>query len=261
MFGSGFSPEFKPETKKNIPEKVRLREDIRPITRQIVDSAVGDEELDSILERLEEDEEVISWVDLNGGDLDELQANGFKHAGLDSYLISPISERDWMSDHYFNCTAVVAIGRDIDTDQEISFLSHQDPNYFVDGNRDKTEKFSQELRDSLKALKARSQADTVEVLLLGGNFSTTATDENYQPRHYRKSIKILGKIVQESLGFDPKVLAGPNNRIGSETVVVVETQKRKVWIDRSKQPPAFDESYQANMLDEVEKKWVAGGSD
>ena len=258
MSKSEFNPELNPEVKKIVQERVHLREDVMPIRRQIVDSAESSEELESVQEEMERDEGVIHWVDLDGGDLDALKESGFKQAGEESYLISPISERDWFSDHYFNCTAVVAIGKDVNTGKEISFLTHQDPNYFIDGGSDKTEMFSRELSDSLKELKARSQEDTVEVLLLGGNFNTTAVNKDYQHHQYKQSIERLRRVVQESLGFDPKVLAGPNNRVGSETVVVVETQKRKVWVERSKQPLEFDQPYQANMLDEAEKKWLGG---
>jgi hypothetical protein len=112
----------------------------------------------------------------------------------------------------------------------------------------------------LEELKARSQEGTVEVSFLGGNFSlTTADDSEHQHERYIKSIKKLKQIVHESLEFDPVVLTGPNNNVGSETVSVVETQKRRVWIDRSKQPSEFDQAYQANMLDEEAKKWLEGG--
>ena len=253
-------PIIGPEIKKNIQESVQLREDIMPINRQIVNINESDVELESIQEQMEEDEAVVHWVDFEGGDLDEMKKNGFKHDGISSYLISPISERDWFSDHYFDCTAAVVIGRDANTGREISFLSHQDPNYFVDGGEAKAKKFSQEMSDSLEELKARSEEGTVEVSFLGGNFSTTTQDEKYQHHHYKKSIETLRQIVQDSLGFDPRVLTGPNNNIGSETVITVETQKRKAWVERSKQADEFNQVYQANMIDEEEKKWIESGN-
>ena len=252
------TPKYSLETKGSLQERRHLREDIIPIRLQIVDSDVGDEELDSIYEKLEEDEGkgVVNSVDLDGGDLGVLENNGFKHSGPDSYLISPISERDWTSDHYFNCTGVVAIGRDKDTGREVSFLTHQDPKYFVDGNNEEKEKFSRELVASLKELESLSEVGTVEILLLGGNFGTgNIPNRDLQQRQYKQSIKRLREIIFESLGFDPKVITGPNNIIGSETVVVVETQKRNVWIERDKQLPEFDQSYQASLLDEAEKRW------
>ncbi|TAK96387.1 hypothetical protein EPO05_01915 [Patescibacteria group bacterium] len=254
MSEPGF-PEFKSGVKRTIQERVHLREDVAPISLQLEDYGTENEELESLREQLEDN---VNNVDLENGDLEALKKNGFKTSGFGSYLISPIGGGVWHSDRYFNCTAVVAIGREASTGQEISFLSHQDPRYFVDGGTFKTEMFSRELSDSLKELRARSQSDTVEVLLLGGNYSVTATEVegDYQHRHYKQSIEKLRKIVQDSLGFDPKVLTGPNNNVGSETVVIVETQKRKVWVERTKQSPEFDQPYMANALDEVERKWA-----
>ncbi|MFA4817114.1 MAG: hypothetical protein WC608_00120 [Parcubacteria group bacterium] len=254
---SGF-PGYNPEVKKIIQERVHLREDIMPIGLQLEDYGTGNEEYGDLLEQVTDN---INNVDLENGDLEALKGNGFKNSGFGSYLISPISEGIWHSDRYSNCTAVVAIGRDANTGKEISFLSHQDPRYFIDGGIDKTGIFSRELSDSLKELKARSQADTVEVSLLGGNYNTTTVEKEkgYQHRHYKQSIEKLRQIIQNSLGFDPKVLTGPNNNIGSETVVIIETQKRKVWIERTKQLPEFNQSYMANALNEEEKKWLEVG--
>jgi hypothetical protein len=253
MRESGF-PGHNPEIKKIIQERVHLREDIRPIERQIKKLADSDEKLEDIQDQMEDDDKIHN-VDLDGGDLDSLKKNGFKNDGIASYLISPISEIDWFSDHLLSCTGVVAIGKDKVTGKEISFLSHQDPGYFIDGEDDKPEIFSRELKESLEELKLRSQSDTVEVILLGGNYSNTYEKEDYQKKHYKQSIEKLRQIVHDSLGFDPKVLTGPNNKIGSETVITVETQKRKVWIERSKQPPKFDQSYMANSLSEKEEEW------
>jgi len=61
--------------------------------------------------------------------------------------------------------------------------------------------------------------------------------------------------VQETLGFDPKVLTGPNNSM-SETIVTVQTQERKVWVERDEQDAVFNQPYQASALEEMEKKWM-----
>jgi len=247
--------EFNPEGKRAPQERVHLREGIPPMSGELVDTAKGNPELEALRENMDEDGET-HWVDFEGGDLEALEAEGFKDAGMGSYLISPIGERNWFSDRYMSCTGVVAIGRDVSTGREISFLSHQDPNYFVDGDKEKAETFARELNSSLEELKARSENDSVEVLLVGGNFNPKAANAGgYRHDQYKKSIQALNQIIQETTGFVPKVLAGPNNHVGSETVVVVETQKRKIWIDRDKQLPEFDQPYLASDIDEVEKKW------
>jgi len=247
---------FDSEVKKVIQEQAPLRADIMPADVHIMDWSEENEELEAIREEIKDD---INNIDFKNGYFDALEKEGFKHSGPGSYLISPIKEGNWSSDNYCDCTAVVAIGRDAETGKEISFLTHQDPAYFVDGGAEKTEKFSQELSASLKELEARSEKGTIEVLLLGGNYNINAEGKkgDYQHRHYKESIKKLEQIVQDSLGFNPKVLAGPNNNVGSETIVTVETQKRKVWIERNKQRVEFDESFQASKLDDEEKKWLA----
>ncbi|MFA6447430.1 MAG: hypothetical protein WCW31_04230 [Patescibacteria group bacterium] len=253
------APKSEPtDAKPKIQEKVHLREDIQPIKGRISDYAQDNEELEDIREQMSEeseDEGVIHWVDYEGGDIRKLKEDGFKLAGMHTFLISPIDERDWFSDRYSNCTGVVGIGRDAQTGKEISFLSHQDPNYFVDGGEEKAKIFAGELSGSLKELRERSQEGTVEVLLLGGNYHPTTPPRGYKHEQYKKSIERLRRIVQEALGFDPKVLVGPNNT-GSDTTITVETQKRKVWIERSKQSEAFNEPYQANEFDEAEKTWL-----
>jgi hypothetical protein len=253
------SVEFNTEVKKVIQEQAPLRKDIVPATVQILDWRDDHDNLEDIREGIKDD---VNYVDFDNGNLDVLGERGFKHDGFRSYLISPIGEENWYSDHYFNCTAVVAMGKDIKSGEEISFLSHQDPVYFIDGGDEKTEKFSQDLSGLLKELEFRSEKDTIEVFLLGGNYNSNPDKKKgeYEHRHYKESIIKLEQIVQDSLGFDPKVLAGPNNHVGSETIVTVETQKRKVWIERGKQPADFDESFQASKFEEQEKKWLAADS-
>lgn len=241
--------------KKTAPslEKVHLREDIPPITGELVEIDSENAGLDALRNRRENG----TWVDFDGGDLDGLEAQGFKHAGAYSYLISPIDEKEWHSDHYMSCTAVVGIGRDKITGKEVSFLSHQDPNYFVDGTPDEVQTFSQAMSASLKELQDRSAQDTVEVLILGGNFNPgTLSNDAYKSTQYKQSIQRLGEIVQKTLGFDPKVLSGPNSIIGSETQVTIETQERKVWVERPNQPTEFDQPYQASTIDDVERTWL-----
>ncbi len=253
-FNQGFNPD---ELKSIVREKAELRVDITPIKVELIDLSADSEELEAYRDRRDElNEGVTTWVDFDGFDPKKYRAEGFKDGGMESYLISPVDERDWFSDHYINCTAVVGVGRDAQSGKEISFLSHQDPRYFVRGDDEMRGKFSQDLAETLKELKARSEEGTVEVSLLGGSYNPNLIKhEEYQHDDYKKSIEILREIVHQSLGFDPRVLTGPDS-IGPETIIDVETQKRKVWVERQKQAPEFEEAYQANELDEMEKKWV-----
>jgi len=239
---------------ENDKEELKLREDIPSIEKQLSRVDRENEELQIIQEDIEEMEDN-HWIDFEGGDLDKMEENGFKHGGPDSYLISPISEKNWTSDHYFNCTAVIGIGRDINTEKEISFMTHQKPEYFVDGTPEQLENFARELSDSLKELKEKSQENTIEITLSGGNFSKTYSGDDFQNHHYQESIKKINQIVKDSLGFNSKVIAGPNNNVGSETVVTVETQKRKIWIEKTEQDDKFNQSFQSNNIEEMVDEW------
>jgi len=224
--------------KKATFESVRLREDIAPIERENG-------------EPQEDDESEPLWIDFDAGP--PLEDDGTKHDGPNTYLISPISERDLFSDKNINCTAVLAIGRGKITGKEIAVISHQNPEYFVDGEPEKTERFTTDLKARLNDLKQQSEEATVEVILLGGNYDPKdpGSEKSVQ---YRKSIDLLAKVVQETLGFDPNVLTGPNLRPGG-TDIHVATQARKIFIERAEQPPASEEAYPARMLAEEASKW------
>ncbi len=183
-FNRGFNPD---EFKNTVHEKAELRGDIAPIKVELIDLSSGSEELEAYRDSREElNEGVTTWVDFDGFDPEKYTAEGFKHGGPESYLVSPVAERDWFSDHYINCTAVVGVGRDAQSGKEISFLSHQDPRYFVRGDDEQKGKFSQDLAETLKELKARSEEGTVEVSLLGGSYNPSLIKhEEYRHRRVK----------------------------------------------------------------------------
>lgn len=92
---------------KNIFEAVRLREDITPIERQAGEAP----------EEIGEDEEVL-WVDFEAGPNPD---GNERHDGIHTYLISPVTERRLFSDKNMNCTAVLGMGRDEESGNEIAF--------------------------------------------------------------------------------------------------------------------------------------------
>lgn len=242
---------FNPEINKIVKERVELRPDIEPMIVEIVDPSEVNDELEAVLDNTQDDNS--TWVDYDGGDYQALSENGFKHNGEGSYLISPIDEKDWFSDKYIDCTATVGIGRDVMSGKEVSFLSHQDPNYFIDGGEEQSEEFVQSLKDSLIELNAKCEPGTVEIVLLAGIYDSTNQDPDYKHDRYTRSIMKLREIIQDTLGFDPTVVAGPSNT--GSTDVIVQTQKRKIFIQRDKQPEDFDKPFQANNLEQVEGDW------
>ncbi len=165
------------------------------------------------------------WVDYDSGDDAEV---GIKCAGPDTYVISPVVDRDLFSDKYINCTAVVGIGRSKQSGKELAFISHQDPEYFVNGGREKAAKFSTDLRDTLSYLIKHSEEGTVEIVLLGGNIEP-ADPQAKKSVDYDKSIEILKNIVRDRTGHLPTVLKGPNVNLGGIQISVL-TQERKIHV-------------------------------
>jgi len=229
----------------SVPESSHLREGIDPIDRQMVH---GEEEIEAIMEGA-------IWLDYDGGDLEELAREGGKHAGTNTYIISPIDERDVFADKYLDCTGVLVIGRDAQTGQEISFVSHQDPKFFIDGGDTRAEQFAKDLSGSMEEMNRRSLEGTIDAVLLGGKYDTTDALSKVSV-HYRKSIEFLGRIVQEKLGFDPKVIPGSFEGYGCSLDATIQTQTRKIWIDKNAEHlPELEELYQANDLKATEEKW------
>ena len=132
------------------------------------------------------------------------------------------------SDKYINCTGTVGIGRDKLSGKEIAFISHQDPDYFLNKGAEETEKFSNDLKATLNKLIAKSEDGTVEVALFGGNYDP-ADSTSKKSVDYKKSIEMLSAIVQECLGHTPVVLNEANHDKGAIDVTVV-TQERKIFI-------------------------------
>jgi hypothetical protein len=166
------------------------------------------------------------WLDFQSGD----DAEGIKSAGVETYVISPVTERDLFSDKYLNCTGVVGIGRDKTSGKEIAFISHQDPEYFLNKGSEETSRFSNDLRMTLNELLTRSEEGTIEVVLVGGN-DDPADSESKKTVDYKKSITILTEIVQSILGVAPTIPAEANHEGGAVDVRVF-TQDRKVFVDK-----------------------------
>lgn len=88
-----------------------------------------------------------------------------------SCTISYIDERDKWSREYRNCTAVVAIGKGRKTGKNQSFLTHQDPVFFLSDTPHensgiwKSEYYARKLRESLSRLIDSSEEGSVDVVI------------------------------------------------------------------------------------------------
>lgn len=167
----------------------------------------------------------------------------YKNSGEGSYVISTVDSKDKMSVSYANCTGVLVSGQDKETGENISFLSHQDPWFFV-RNKEKTDKFTADLRGRLEELKSRSAPGTIDARILGGNY--IARNQGSK-EDYVKSIEILSDELTKTLGFEPTVISGPKLQ-GGQDDVFFDNKNKRLYISRPKVGDASTEPYKPKKV-------------
>lgn len=183
-------------------------------------------------------------------DPEELARRGFKNAGNKSFVMSPIDNSDKVSQSFINCTGLLMAGRDKMTGKNISFLSHQSPAYFLKdkGNRDI---FTNSLRLQLEELKKRSVDETIDAIIIGGNYFKK---DAYFQKSYLESIGLLSAEVLKIFRFEPVVITGPKMRPGDDDVYY-NNDKRRLYIIRPETGVVSTESFLPSDIKEQEKKW------
>ena len=165
------------------------------------------------------------WVDYDFGDDPE---KGIISGGPESYVISPVTSENLFSDKYLNCLGTIGIGRDAITGKEIAFISHQDPEFFLNRGPEQTKKFETDFKNIINDLVAQSQEGTIEIILFGGN-DTPDDPAAKKSVDYTKSIELLKGFVQETLGFRPTVIQGPNRRGGAIDATVFTAERKIIF--------------------------------
>lgn len=189
-----------------------------------------------------------------------LKEQNYKNAGKYSYVISPIDNSNKFSEKFRNCTGLIVTGQDKSTGENISFLSHQDPHYFLT-LKDNKNHFVEDLRQQLSALKEKCLEGTIDAIIVGGNyiedFGEFADEQQYK-KDYLESIALLSSEVSRSLGFEPIVMTGPKTfPDGGKDDVYYDNEHRRIYIIR----PSYDigkestKSFAPGDVDEQKKKW------
>lgn len=202
---------------------------------------------------------------------DIAKREGLYNAGRATYIMSKIDKENKYSEKYFDCTAVYAVGVDKSTGENISFLSHQDPEKILK-NTDILLSFKNNLKERLEELTNRSIPGSTDVVVLGGNkdigydeeLKTMDMDKMDSRRiqeimekieagpfeSYRKSISFLSKIIFEKLNFYPTVISGPNSNIkendpthSNALDLYCDTKNRHVYQIRAENTSKNNESY------------------
>ncbi len=104
-------------------------------------------------------------------DSEKLASQNHWNAGERTYIISGIDNKPKFTEKLYDCTSVVAVGRDIESNQEISFLTHQDPYSFLLVTR---LDFIGDLKKRLVEMKSVCQPSTVDIVIIGGRISDTS---------------------------------------------------------------------------------------
>ena len=192
-------------------------------------------------------------VDYYGNPTD-LKKQKFKNAGDYSYVISTIDTADKVSRTYRNCTGLVVSGQDKETGENISFLSHQDPQYFLEEASDRRNTFVGDLRGRLKELKERCVPGTIDAVIVGGNYFK---DVQKYKEQYIKSIGLLSQVVQQELGFEPTAITGPKTDSflpGSDNIFY-DNGHRRLYIMRPEVGKDSTKSFAPSKIKEHEKQW------
>ncbi len=183
------------------------------------------------------------------GDPDDLKNKKYKNAGEGTYVISPLDNLDKFSQTFINCTGVVAAGFDKTTNENISFLSHEDPGFFLRNKKNK-EQFIEDLKEMLKTLKEKSVEGTVDAAIFGGNYLESKEFQN----NYIESVKLLSKEISEILEFEPIVITGPKETGGNDNIFY-DNKNRRLYIIRPEVGKTATESFISSDIENQAKKW------
>jgi len=196
------------------------------------------------------------------GSPEELRAQNFKNPGINSYVISPIDGLNKFSKSFVNCTGLVVAGYDKKTSENISFLSHQYPRYFL-GNENKQNRFVADLEERLTELKERCQKGTIDAKIIGGNYLKAQDFEPHDlqdfeievyQKSYLASIKLLSDEIEKVLGFEPVMITGPKLIPGEEDIFY-ENKNRRLYISRPEVGDNSTKSFVLSTINEQKEKW------
>lgn len=174
----------------------------------------------------------------------------FKQDGTRSYVISPVDDLDKFSESFFDCTGIIVSGKDKETGENISFLSHQDPVHIL-VNKKNERRFKNDLNQTLVEIKKRSVEGTIDAVIFGGKYKKGRAELQ---KDYLKSVKLLTTETKKILGFEPLVITGPKIVSGSDDVYY-DNEHRRLYVVRPNVGDATTESYAPRDVEKQKEKW------
>lgn len=163
---------------------------------------------------------------------------GYLNKGLDTYVISPISDRTKYSTGYLMCTGAAIVGTCKATGHNLSLLSHQFPDYFLQNEADVDLDWQSDFTSRMHELKDRCAVGTIDCMLFGGMTLPTS--------QYTRSIETLESLVSSTLRCEVMVATGPalmeygyfNHTHAmfcarNRTLTIIRQKQRFDWLDSS----------------------------
>ncbi len=249
--------------KPNALKSEHLKEGVSPIMGGIYDRATIDSDSSKHFSEIEKNSDYVNF----SYRANDIEKNGMYNSGDSTYVISLINNKDKYSKAYLDCTGVVVSGIDKITGENISFLSHQNPQELFEIESVRTN-FKRDLTKSLDEMLARCEPNTIDAVIMGGNKNVEEIiiDEDFQRGRdnedkildddfgpYRKSIKFLNFIISNKLNFSPVVITGPNDNFRTEQHtldVYYENKGKHLSMIRPQQKQANNESFMASDIEE-----------
>lgn len=253
------------EGKANIDplRREHLKEDVQPITACIgtrKDLGVWETKRKKTKKGgLEEQNRALNITDVDYyADDEKLSAQGFdvlttSRDNVKVYVISPVDNTPKTSREYINCTGIIVVGQEVGTNENISFVSHQNPNEFFK-SKDNFYALIKALGKRISELKERSEEGTIDVVIVGGNYFS---HDGLSRTDYVKSIELLSFIVQQNLGFQPLVMTGPKtvDSANEGDHIFFDTKHRRLYIERSSVGDETSEPFVASKVKQQKDKW------
>ena len=228
-----------------------LRDDIRPIMACTGDKALFKDHpgraeafshtaLDAIFHqerhRRDEDYEPLA-VDSNIFEVDwfgweeKWNKEQVKHGGDESYVISPVDTRDKLTKEGKECIGLFVVGKEKNSGENISFMSHQNTTFLLHFNGPGKQKFIADLRDTLNELKDRAEPGTIDAVIFTGKDLPERTSHGRTYHiEYEDLCTLISDTVQSVLGFRPHALDPKTDEI--EDHVLGDTKERRIYLMR-----------------------------
>ncbi len=147
-------------------------------------------------------------------------------------VISTIDSLNKFSLDFFRCTGLVVAGIEKENGNPISFLSHQDPSFFL--FNPKKEDFKSGLEKSLSEIKERCIPGTIDAVIVGGNYPE---DSEHDRQQYLDSINFLSSQIKQNLGFEPVIVNGPKKSSFTTDEIYYNNNNRRLYFSRTKINP------------------------